>query len=78
MVNRGFINTSYSKMVRLFGKPLIENGKLAWKITVNEKEYVIYDFIPFESSQLCHNWRIESSDNEAKDFSELEEYLNSQ
>lgn len=71
---RGFIQTSYSKLVRLFGRPLIENGKLSWIITVNDKEYLVYDFIPFESSQFCHKWRI---DSEYKDLSNLEEYINS-
>ncbi len=77
-MKRAFINTSYSKMVRLYGKPLIENGKLSWNITVNNKDYIVYDYLPFESTQFMHKWRVELDTEENVDFNELEMYLNSQ
>lgn len=76
-MKRGFIDTSYSKMVRIFGKPVIENGKLSWIINVNDKEYTVYDYLPFESTQFMHKWRVETNE-EIDEFTELETYLNTQ
>lgn len=69
---RGFIKTSYSKLTRLFGDKTIKDGKISWIVIIKDKEYVIYDFIPFELSQFTHKWRV---DSEFKDLSDLEEYI---
>ena len=69
---RGFVETSYSKLERLFGHRIIENGKISWTVVVKDKEYMIYDFLPFELSQFKHKWRVNS---EFKDLSDLEEFI---
>ena len=71
-VFRGFIETSYAKLTRLFGKRTIQDEKISWTVTIKDKEYIIYDFIPFEMSQFTHKWRVES---EFKDLSDLEELI---
>lgn len=70
---RGYVNTSYSQLKRLYGNPVIENGKASWNVTVKDKLFIIYDYIPLESSNLYHKWRV---DSEYKDLSDLEELLN--
>lgn len=77
-MKRGIIHTSYSKMVRLFGKPLIQNGKLSWNIHFLDKDYVVYDYLPFESTQFRHKWKVELETENDVDFSELEIYLDTQ
>lgn len=72
MLFRGFIETSYSKLTRLFGNKTIKDGKISWTVVIKDKEFVIYDFIPFELSQFVHQWRV---DSEFKDLSDLEEYI---
>jgi hypothetical protein len=69
---RGFVETSYSRLTRLFGAKTIKDGKISWFVVIKDKEYVIYDFIPFELSQFKHKWRV---DSEFKDLSNLEEYI---
>lgn len=71
----GYIKTSYSKLKRMFGNATIHNGKISWTITIKDKEYIIYDYMPFESSQFLHQWKV---DSKYTDLSELEDYINSQ
>ena len=69
---RGYVNTTFGKLKEHYGKPKINNGKAEWIITIKEKEYAIYDYLPLESSRLIHRWRV---DSEFKDLSDLEEHI---
>ncbi len=66
---RGYISTSFTQLKQLYGSPKIENERVSWLITIDDKEYQIYDFLPIESSNNQHMWRV---DSEFKDLSPLE------
>ena len=70
---RGYVNTTFGKLKEHYGKPTLINGKAEWNITIKEKEYTIYDYLPLESSNRNHKWRVDSI---FKDLIDLEEHVN--
>jgi hypothetical protein len=60
----GFVSTTFRTLKSLYGSPKIENERASWIINVDDKEFVVYDFLPLESSNHIHKWRVDSEHNE--------------
>lgn len=67
---RGFVETTFSNLKKTYGMPIIENDRATWTITLNERDYEVYDLLPLESSSHPHKWRVDAV---CKDLSDLEE-----
>ena len=40
---RGFVETTFSNLKKTYGMPIIENDRATWTITLNERDYEVYD-----------------------------------